>query len=226
MSSLSGVAVVIPARDEAEAIGNVVRDLRAAGAARVIVVDNASGDGTPERARAAGGEVVRAARSGYGWSCLAGTRAATGSEIVAFMDGDGSFAASDLGRLAALVSRGEVDLALGARPGARALPAHQRAGNAVTLALLHALYGLTLSDVAPLRVIRGDLLAALDMRGSRYAWLVEMLAKAARRGARIGVLDVDYGPRRGGKSKVSGTLRGSILAGLDFIHALVEFWDW
>lgn len=226
MSALSRVAVVVPARDEAETIGDVVRDLRAACAARVIVVDNASGDRTAERALAAGADVVRAARSGYGWSCLAGTRAAAGSEIVGFMDSDGSFAAADLGRLAALVAGGEADLALGARRGARALPAHQRAGNAVTLALLHALYGLALSDVAPLRVIRGDLLAELDMRGSRYAWLVEMLAKAARREARIGVLDVDYGPRRGGRSKVSGTLRGSVLAGLDFIHALVEFRRW
>ncbi len=226
MRALSDVAVVVPARDEAETIGDVVRDLCAARAARVIVVDNGSGDGTAERARAAGADVVRAARSGYGWSCLAGARAAEGSGIVGFIDGDGSFSAADLDRLAGMVARDEADLALGARRDARGLPAHQRAGNAVTLALLYTLYGLALSDIAPLRVIRGDLLTALDMRGSRYAWLVEMLAKAARRRARIGVLDVDLGPRRGGRSKVSGTPRGSALAGLDFIHALVEFRDW
>lgn len=218
--------MVIPSRNEAEAIGDVVRELRGLGAARVIVVDDRSADRTADRARAAGAEVVRAPRRGYGWGCLAGARAAGGSALIGFIDGDGSFAASDLDRLAAVVARGAADVALGARRTASTLPLHQRAGNALTLALLHTLYGLALPDVAPLRVIRGDLLAALEMRGSRYAWLVEMLAKAARRGARIAVLEVDYGPRRGGRSKVSGTLRGSVLAGLDFLRALVEFRYW
>lgn len=94
------------------------------------------------------------------------------------------------------------------------------------LALLRSLYGIALPDVAPLRVVRAEVLRELGMRGSRYAWLVEMLAKAARREARFGVLPVRYGPRRGGHSKVSGTLRGSVLAGSEFLRALLEFRRW
>lgn len=224
MTALARTAVVVPARDEADAIGSVVGELRAAGAMRVIVVDNGSGDGTDRVATRAGADVVHEARPGYGWSCAAGMRAAEGCELIGFFDGDGSFAACDLASLAELVASGSADLALGAREGA--LPLHQRAGNALVLAGLRALYGLALPDVAPLRVARADLLAALQMRGSRYAWLVEMLAKAARRRARIAVRGVRYGARLGGRSKVSGTLRGSALAGGDFVRALIEFRDW
>lgn len=226
MSALERVSVVVPARDEAESIAGVVGELRRAGAARVIVVDNASHDDTSERAREAGADVVQARRPGYGWACLAGVRASSKSKLVGFIDGDGSFAAGDLARLAEIVDRDEADLALGTRRGPFAQAAHQRAGNAVVLALLRSLYGVSLSDVAPLRVVRGDLLSDLEMRGSRYAWLVEMLAKAARRRARIAVLPVAYSRRRGGSSKVSGSLRGSVLAGLDFLDALFRFRRW
>ncbi len=225
MSALASAAVVVPARNEAATIAGVVRELRAAGAMRVIVVDNGSADGTGDVAREAGAEIVRVEAPGYGHACAAGVRAAGAAELVGFIDGDGSFDPTDLVRLAALVASGEADLALGARVGS-ALPLHQRAGNRLVLALLRLFYGLALKDVAPLRVARADLLARLDMRGSRYAWLVEMLAKAARRRARVAVVPVDYRPRRGGASKVSGTLRGSVLAGLDFLGALLEFRLW
>lgn len=224
MSALAGAAVVVPARDESATIGEVMRDLRAAGAVRIVVVDNASVDATAEIARAAGADVVRAAAPGYGFACAAGCQAAGESALIAFIDGDGSFDPADLARLAALVASGQADLALGARTGV--LPLHQRAGNRLVLALLARWYGLSLSDVAPLRVARADLLRRLEMRGSRYAWLVEMLAKAARRGARIAVVPVAYGPRRGGRSKVSGTLWGSLLAGADFLGALLAFRRW
>lgn len=170
--------------------------------------------------------MIRTERRGYGWACLAGARASTRCDLIGFIDGDGSFVAEDLEKLALLVASGEADLALGARSGPLRPPPHQRIGNALVLALLRTLYGVSLPDVAPLRVIRADLLRELDMRGSRYAWVVEMLAKAARRRARLGVLPVVYRSRRGGRSKVSGSLRGSILAGLDFIEALVRFRAW
>jgi len=224
VNALVTTAVVVPARDEAGAIGAVVAELRAAGAMRVIVVDNGSSDGTDQIAAQAGAEVVHEARPGYGWSCAAGLRAATGCDRIGFIDGDGSFAARDLACLADLVASGDADLALGKRDGGLSL--QQRGGNALVLAALHALYGVALPDVAPLRVVRTDLLDALEMGGSRYAWLVEMLAKAARRRARIAVRPVRYGARVGGRSKVSGTLRGSALAGLDFLRALIEFRDW
>jgi len=225
-SALARVTVIVPARDEAQAIAEVVRELREAGARRIIVVDNGSRDGTGARAHAAGAEVVRASRPGYGWTCQAGALAANGDELVGFIDGDGSFRAHDLARLAAVAARGEADLVLGARRDVAALSPAQRIGNALVLALLLALYGQSLPDTAPLRVIRGDLLRDLEMRGSRYSWLVEMLAKAARRRARVAVVMVSYRPRRGGRSKVSGSLRGSTLAGLDFVRALLEFRRW
>lgn len=224
MNALARATVVVPARDEAETIAAVVRDLREARAGRVIVVDNGSRDGTGGQARDAGAKVIRAARAGYGWACLAGSTAAADSELVGFMDGDGSFVAGDLAALAEAVARGDADLAIGVRRDAVALHGHQRLGNTITLALLHALYGLALPDIGPLRVVRRDLLDDLDMRGSRYGWLIEMLAKSARRGARVVAVPVSYGPRRGGRSKVSGSALGSILAGTDFLAALVRSW--
>jgi len=226
VNGLARTTVVVPCRDESEAVGLVVADLRAAGARDVIVVDNGSRDETATVAARAGARVVREERHGYGWACVAGVRAAPDAEIVAFMDGDGSFAAADLARLAALVACDDADLALGARQTGAAFPLHQRAGNAITLALLLLLYGLALADLAPLRVIRGELLRSLDMHGSRYAWLVEMLCKAARRDARIAVLPISYGPRRGGRSKVTGSLRASLFAGADFLRALWLLRTW
>lgn len=225
MSALSRTTVVVPCRDEAGAIGSVVSDLRAAGATWVIVVDNGSRDDTAEVAARAGAQVVRADRAGYGWACLAGVAAAGGSDLVGFIDGDGSFAAEDLARLAGIVASGEADMALGARRRC-AMAFHQRVGNALTLALLRLLYRLTLPDIMPLRVVRGDLLRALDMRGSRYQWLVEMLCKATRRGARVAVVRVRYGPRRSGESKVTGSGRQSLLVGADFLRALWMFRTW
>jgi len=226
VSGLARTSVIVPCRDESATVGAVVAELRAAGAAGVIVVDNGSRDETATLAARAGARVVREARQGYGWACLAGIRAAPDAEIVAFMDGDGSFSAADLALLVARIACDEMDLALGARHGSAALPLHQRAGNAVTLALLHLLYGLALPDLSPMRAVRGELLRSLDMGGSRYAWLVEMVCKAVRRDARIAVVPVSYGPRRGGHSKVTGSLRASLFAGADFVRALWELRAW
>ena len=215
----------MPARDEEAAIRGVVSELAASGARRIVVVDNGSRDATAERARGAGAVVVPSRRAGYGWACLAGTRAAQEDELIGFMDGDGSFRASDLERLASAVLDDGADLALGLRDR-DGFPLHQRIGNVLVLSFLRALYGPALADTAPLRVIRGELLRRLDMRGSRYAWLMEMLAKAVRRRARLAVVEVSYGPRLGGRSKVSGSLRGSLLAGLDLIGVLIELRTW
>lgn len=223
--ALAGVTVIVPARNEAAAIGAVVRSLRALGAARVIVVDDASTDPTLAEGRAAGAETVHSLGRGYGWACHAGAVAAAGAPIVAFIDGDGSFAAEDLGSLVRLIRAG-ADLAVGTRRRAAAMPLHQRLGNALTLALLRVLYGLTIADIAPLRAIRSGALDQLQMRPTRYAWLVEMLAKASRRRLRIVATPVRYGPRVGGVSKVSGSPRGSVLAGIDFLGALLLYRRW
>ncbi|MEP7003729.1 MAG: glycosyltransferase family 2 protein [Chloroflexota bacterium] len=225
MGALADTAVVIPARNEEAAIGAVVRSVRAQGAALVIVADDGSTDATASVARSAGALVIPSRGRGYGWACHAGAAAAGGSPIIAFIDGDGSFEPEDLVSLARLVRDG-ADLALGMRDRGLAMPAHQRLGNFLTLALLRVLYGLRLGDIAPLRAIRVDALARLEMRPTRYAWLVEMLAKAARRRLRIVVLPVRYGPRIGGVSKVSGSPRGSLLAGIDFLGALISYRRW
>lgn len=224
-TALAGVTVIVPARNEVEAIGGVVRSLRDLGAARVIVVDDASTDQTAETARAAGAETVCSRGRGYGWACHAGVAAAARAPIVAFIDGDGSFRAEDLGSLVRLV-HGGADLAVGTRRRAAAMPLHQRSGNALTLALLRTFYGLTIDDIAPLRAIRGASLDRLEMQPTRYAWLVEMLAKASRRRLRIVALPVHYSRRVGGVSKVSGSLRGSVLAGIDFLGALGAYRNW
>ena len=223
--SLAGVTVVVPARNEAAAIGAVVRSLRALGAPRVIVVDDASTDATAAEARAAGAETLASGGRGYGWACHAGAAAAPDAPIVGFIDGDGSFEAEDLATLVALVGGG-ADLAVGTRTRTAPMPLHQRLGNTVTLALLHSIYGLPVSDIAPLRAVRRAALDALEMRPTRYAWLVEMLAKAARRRLRVVARPVRYGPRRGGVSKVSGSPRGSLLAGVDFLTALLSYRRW
>jgi glycosyltransferase involved in cell wall biosynthesis len=225
MDPLADTTVIIPARNEAAAIGAVVRSVRALGWARVIVVDDASADATATEARNAGAEVIPARGRGYGWACHAGAAAVDGSRIVAFIDGDGSFDPEDLASLTRLIHEG-ADLALGTRDRTLAMPLHQRLGNDLTLALLRQLYGLSLGDIAPLRAIRVDALDRLAMRPSRYAWLVEMLAKAARRRLRIVAVPVRYRPRIGGVSKVSGSPRGSVLAGIDFLSALLRYRRW
>lgn len=224
-AALAGVTVVVPARDEAAAIGAVVRSLLALGAPRVIVVDDASTDATVAEARAAGAETLTSHGRGYGWACHSGAAAARETPIVGFIDGDGSFKAGDLATLVGLV-RGGADLAVGTRTPTEAMPLHQRVGNSVTLALLRSIYGLPVSDIAPLRAIRRAALDQLDMRPTRYAWLVEMLAKAARRRLLVVARPVHYGPRQGGVSKVSGSPRGSLLAGFDFLTALLSFRRW
>ena len=224
-AALAGATIIVPARDEVESIGGVVSALCALGAARVIVADDASCDGTAIAARRAGADVVPAAGRGYGWACHAGIAAANGAPILAFIDGDGSFDPRDLADLVAFVRDG-ADLAVGTRAHTRAMTLHQQVGNAVTLALLRTLYGVSLRDIAPLRAISGEALARLEMRPTRYAWLVEMLAKADRRGLRIVARPVRYRRRTGGTSKVSGSARGSLLAGLDFIGALIAYRRW
>ena len=221
---LADTVVIVPARDEAASIAAVVRSLRALGVARVIVADDASRDRTAAVARGAGADVVRSAGRGYGGACHAGVQVAAGASIVGFIDGDGSFDARDLAHLVGMIRDG-ADLAVGRRDRFM-MPAHQRIGNAVTLALLRALYGVSLRDIAPLRAITKEALDRLEMRPTRYAWLVEMLVKAKRRRLRIVAAPVRYGPRTGGTSKVSGSVQGSLLVGLDFVVALIAYRRW
>ncbi len=209
------VTLIIPALNEAECIGPLLAELPPGMVQQVIVVDNGSTDDTAGAARCSGAQVVTEARRGYGYACAAGVAAASG-DVLAFMDADGSFIATELVRLLAPIRAGTADLALGTRMlggmVAGAMPPHQLWGNRLVARLMHALYGLQLTDLGPFRAIRRETLAALHMRDRTYGWPVEMIVKAARRGARITEVPVSYRPRMAGRSKVGGTLRGTTLA--------------
>jgi glycosyltransferase involved in cell wall biosynthesis len=220
------VTLIIPALNEAECIGPLLGELPAGLAQQVVVVDNGSTDDTAGAARRAGAQVVREPRRGYGYACSAGVAAARG-DVLAFMDGDGSFVPAELRTLLAPIVAGTADLALGTRmrggmaPGA--MPPHQRFGNRLVASLTHHLYGIELTDLGPFRVIGRDLLEALQMRERTYGWPIEMIVKAARKHARIVELPVSYRPRLAGQSKVGGTLRGTVLATYRILHTMFRY---
>jgi len=224
---MSDVAVIIPALNEEVAIPDVVRSLPRALVQRVIVVDNGSTDGTADAARAAGAEVVVEPQRGYGRACRAGVVAARSADVLVFMDGDGSFDAAEIERLLAPIHAGRADLVLGSRElggtyVAGMLP-HQRFGNRLVALLIRVLYRIKVTDVGPFRAIRRPLLESLQMREPTYGWPAEMLVKAARRGARIVEVPISYRPRHGGESKVSGTLRGTVLAGYRMLALTLRY---
>jgi rSAM/selenodomain-associated transferase 1 len=230
------IAIVMPALNEEAAIGRHVRSIlehpaiRALPVERMIVVDNGSDDGTEAAARAAGAEVIPEPRRGYGAACLAGVRAAAGSDIILLLDADGSDDPADAARIARIVLSGRADLAMGSRSrGATesgALTFQQRVGNAVGALALRILYGARVSDLGPLRAIRRNTLLRLEMREMRYGWSTEMLAKAARAGLRICEEPVAYHQRIAGKSKVGGTLRGSVMASAHILRTLTRYTRW
>ncbi len=188
----------------------------------VIVVDNGSTDDTADVARRLGARVVREDRPGYGAAVHAGIEAAT-SEHVAVMDADGSFDPRDLVALLADVRGGRADLATGRRrPVARGVwPWHARAGNAVVLWWLRHRIGLPVHDIAPMRVCRRADLLALDVLDRRFGYPVELLQKAVRAGWTVTERDIAYHPRTAGtRSKVSGSVRGTLRAAEDFARVL------
>ncbi len=211
------VTVIIPALNEAGNIRRLVEEVRATAPVSVLVVDNGSQDATGEEALAGGARLVREPRRGYGYACAAGVAAAGETDVLVFLDGDYSFLPADLPRLLAPLYADQADLVLGSRelghiaPGA--MPAHQRLGNRLVAWLVKRLYGLQISDLGPYRAVRRAWLGRLDMREMTYGWPTEMIVKAARRGARVCEVPVSYHSRQAGRSKVSGSLRGTLLAG-------------
>ncbi len=220
-------ALIIPALDEEEAIGETLRAVPAGLFETILVVDNGSRDATAQAAQAAGARVVREPRRGYGAACLAGIAALPlGTEAVVFMDADGSDAPAEARRLLAPIAAGEADLVLGSRelgeaePGA--LSPHQRFGNRLATLLTRLLLGHRFSDLGPFRAIRAESLEALEMRDTDYGWTIEMQIKAVRRGLRILEIPVSYRRRQAGRSKVSGNLWGSFSAGCKILWTVAR----
>ena len=221
------ISVVIPALNEEEPIAQVVREVVATKIPReVIVVDNGSTDQTAERARNAGARVISAAR-GYGRACAAGVAAVSReSELIVFLDGDGSDVPQFIPALVQPIINGTHDFVIGSRTRGKREPgsmnAQQVFAGCVAGLFIRALYGVRYTDMSPFRAIRRDALEKLAMREETYGWNLEMQMKAARTGLRILEMPVDHRCRKGGTSKVSGTVRGTFVASFRIIATFLR----
>jgi glycosyltransferase involved in cell wall biosynthesis len=223
------VSVIIPTRNEGEAIGQVLADIPADLVSEVIVVDSNSTDGTPDIAKRAGARVINEARRGYGRACLTGLASAQTPDIVVFLDGDYSDRPAELPLLLAPILEGRADITLGSRVVAAranaALPWHQTFGNRLAATLITSLYGVRITDLGPFRAARIETIRALALEQCTYGWAVEMILKGAKAGVRIVEVRVSYHPRIG-TSKISGTLRGTIGAAWFILTLIARYYFW
>jgi glycosyltransferase involved in cell wall biosynthesis len=221
---MAKIVVIIPAVDEEPSIARVLADVPAV-VDRVVVVDNGSRDRTAEVAREAGAEVVHEPRRGYGQACLRGIAAAGEAEILAFLDADYSDYPEQLTDVLAPILAGEAELVIGSRNlgrrAAGAHPWHAVAGTKLCVFLMNRLIGTRATDLGPFRAITRPALERLDMQDRDYGWTAEMQVKAGLMGLRVAEVGVDYRPRIG-RSKVSGTLGGSLRAGFKIIATIVR----
>ena len=221
------VSVIIPTHNEAQAIERVLADLPSDLPTEVIVVDSNSNDGTPEIAARMGARVVQEPRRGYGRACLTGLATANAPDVVVFLDGDYSDRPSELPILLAPIIEGRADITLGSRlhgqRPAAALPWHQVFGNRLAASLIRLLYGLNITDLGPFRAGRAEVLGALALEETTYGWAVEMILKGSLAGFRVVEVPVSYYPRIG-KSKISGTLKGTVGAGWFILSLIVRYY--
>ncbi len=224
----TGVTLVIPAWNEAEAIGAVLDEVPGDLVDEIVVVVGSQNDPTRSAAEAHGARVLVQHARGYGAACSTGALYALqhDASIIAFCDGDYSDAPAELARLLEPIHRDEADLVLGCRDlrlCPDALPRHARAGNTFVRIVLRALLGAQFRDLPSFKAIHATALRRLDMREMTYGWTVEMLVKASRQRLRIRQIDVSYRHRRGGQSKVAGNPRASVLAGYKLIGCAVAY---
>lgn len=209
------IGVVIPARDEAPAIAEVIREIPA-WADAIVVADNGSRDGTAEVAKRAGATVVCEPRPGYGGACLAGIAALPAVDVVVFLDGDHSDYPDEMDVLLAPIAEGRADMVVGTRmltgEARRALTPQQLYGNTLAVTLIRLFWGVRYTDLGPFRAIRQKALAALGMQDRDFGWTVEMQIKAAETGLEVTEVPVRY-RQRIGTSKISGTVSGTLRAG-------------
>jgi glycosyltransferase involved in cell wall biosynthesis len=222
------VSVVIPALNEEESIAGVVREcLSTKIPSEVFVVDNGSDDRTADRAREAGARVVSEPRHGYGRACLAGVRALSRNcEIIVFLDGDGSDCPEFMPQLVDPIAGGNYDFVIGSRTRGQREPGSMNlqqifAGKFAGW-LMSILFGVRYTDMCPFRAIRREALEKLAMNEETYGWNLEMQMKAARARLRILEVPVHHRCRAGGISKVSGTFRGTFVAGARIIATFLR----
>ena len=229
MAQTPRIALIIPALNEEHSVGQVLKQLPDGLFSQILVVDNGSADRTAEVARQAGAEVVMEPRRGYGRACLAGLAALhPQTTAVLFMDADLSDDPADLPRLIATFQQGEWDMVIGSRTlgntEAGSLTPLQRFGNWLSTRLIRYLWRTTFTDLGPLRLVSRDALRRLDLRDRNYGWNVEMQAKAARLHLRVYEIAVGYRRRKFGRSKISGTVLGSVGAGVKILLTIYRCW--
>jgi glycosyltransferase involved in cell wall biosynthesis len=222
-------ALIIPALNEAESIGELIRSIPQDLFSQVLVVDNGSRDATAEVARAAGAQVVDEPRQGYGQACLTGlANLRSGTTAVAFMDADLSDEPADLASLVRRFEEERLDLAIGSRvlgnPEAGSLTPLQRFGNWLTTRLIRWIWNVSFTDLGPMRMVGCDALERMALSDPDFGWNVEMQAKAAQRRLRVAEIPVHYRRRRYGKSKISGTIFKSLQAGVKILWTVYRCW--
>jgi glycosyltransferase involved in cell wall biosynthesis len=217
------ISIIIPALNEQDAIGRVIRDIPGDVADEIIVVDNGSTDETAMIAEQAGARVVREPHRGYGAACLKGIASAREPDILVFLDGDYSDYPEEMADMVAPIVRGTADLVIGSRisggDGRSVLPPQAYFGNKLAVLLIELLYRHHYTDLGPFRAIRSSALKQLDMRDRNFGWTIEMQIKAVKQGLSIMEVPVRYRTRIG-ESKVSGTLSGSIKAGAKILYTV------
>ncbi len=221
----SRICVIIPALDEEASLPRVLRDIPRSLISEVIVADNGSADRTAALASASGATVVSEPRRGYGAACLAGVKAAREADIYVFLDGDWSADPTEIPSLVGPILTGEADLVVGSRTLGRrergSLPRQALWGNALAAVLIRLLHGRMVTDLGPFRAIRADTYHRLGLDDAGYGYPCQMQVRAIRRGCRV--LEVPVSNRRRiGRSKISGTLRGVLLAGRAILGTIVK----
>lgn len=224
------IDVIIPAYNEERSIGKVIDDIPQAKVRHIIVCDNNSSDSTGQVARAHGAIVVHAPEKGYGNACLTGMKylkdLKQSPDILVFIDGDYSDYPEQLPMIVNPIIDRDVDMVIGSRALGHqergAMEPHQRFGNWLATYLIRMFYGYHFTDLGPFRAIKWTKLMELEMKDTNFGWTVEMQVKAAKQKLKTTEVAVDYRPRIG-VSKVSGTVKGSVLAGQKIIWTIFKY---